>query len=80
MSKSYSQVVEEARAGGAELVLVAREGAHATVTLNEPDRLNPLSAELTVRLRDVLTELAADESLRAIVLTGTDRPSPRAAT
>jgi 2-(1,2-epoxy-1,2-dihydrophenyl)acetyl-CoA isomerase len=72
MDKSYSQVVVEARAGGAELVLVAREGAHATVTLNEPDRLNPLSAELTVRLRDVLTELAADESLRAIVLTGTD--------
>jgi 2-(1,2-epoxy-1,2-dihydrophenyl)acetyl-CoA isomerase len=38
----------------------------------DPDRLNPLSAELTVRLRDVLTESAADESLRAIVLTGTD--------
>ncbi|HEX2414329.1 MAG TPA: enoyl-CoA hydratase-related protein [Thermoleophilaceae bacterium] len=72
MEKSHSQVVEEARAGGAELVLVAREGELATVTLNEPDRLNPLSAELTVRLRDVLTELAADESLRAIVLTGAD--------
>ena len=72
MPKSYARVVDEAHAGAADLVLVERDGAHATVTLNDPDRLNPLSAELTVRLRGVLTELAADESLRAVVLTGRD--------
>jgi 2-(1,2-epoxy-1,2-dihydrophenyl)acetyl-CoA isomerase len=72
MQKTYADVVAEARAASPELVLVERNGAHAIVTLNEPDRLNPLSAALTVRLHDVLAGLAADEALRAIVLTGAD--------
>jgi 2-(1,2-epoxy-1,2-dihydrophenyl)acetyl-CoA isomerase len=72
MDRHYADVVAGARAASAELVLVEREGEHALVTLNEPDRLNALSAALTVRLHDALRELAADESLRAIVLTGAD--------
>jgi 2-(1,2-epoxy-1,2-dihydrophenyl)acetyl-CoA isomerase len=72
MAASYAETVEESRAGNADLVLVERHGAHAVVTLNDPEKLNPLSAPLTVRLRETLTELAADESLRAIVLTGAD--------
>ncbi len=74
MADTYAETVADARAepGAAELVLVERSGAHATVTLNDPDKLNPLSAALTVRLREALTELAADESVRAIVLTGAD--------
>jgi 2-(1,2-epoxy-1,2-dihydrophenyl)acetyl-CoA isomerase len=72
MADSYQEVVEQARASGEGLVLVAREGAHATVTLNDPERLNPLGAALSVRLRDTLTALAADESVRAVVLTGAD--------
>jgi 2-(1,2-epoxy-1,2-dihydrophenyl)acetyl-CoA isomerase len=72
MQKTYADVVAEARAASPELVLVERNGAHAIVTLNEPDRLNPLSAALTVRLHAVLAGLAADEALRAIVLTGAD--------
>jgi 2-(1,2-epoxy-1,2-dihydrophenyl)acetyl-CoA isomerase len=74
MAESYRQAVEEARAAAREgdLVLVEREGAHAIVTLNDSDKLNPLSAPLTVGLRDALNELAGDESLRAIVLTGAD--------
>jgi 2-(1,2-epoxy-1,2-dihydrophenyl)acetyl-CoA isomerase len=79
MADSYGKTVIEARAAARSadaaeggLVLVEREGGHAVVTLNDPDKLNPLSAPLTVRLRDTLTELAADESLRAIVLTGAD--------
>ena len=72
MPRSYTEVVEEARAADPALVLVEREGARATVTMNDPERLNPLSAALTVRLREALGELAADESVRAVVLTGTD--------
>jgi 2-(1,2-epoxy-1,2-dihydrophenyl)acetyl-CoA isomerase len=74
MTETYADAVREARAeaGAAELVLVERAGEHATVTLNDPEKLNPLSAVLTVRLREALTALAADESVRAIVLTGTD--------
>ncbi|HEU0024622.1 MAG TPA: enoyl-CoA hydratase/isomerase family protein [Thermoleophilaceae bacterium] len=69
MAETYAETVAEAR-GADELVLVEREGAHAIVTLNDPDKLNPLSAPLTVRLREVLTELAGEEELRAVVLTG----------
>jgi 2-(1,2-epoxy-1,2-dihydrophenyl)acetyl-CoA isomerase len=72
MADTYMEAVEEARASDPGLVLVERGAGHAIVTLNDPDRLNPLSAGLTVRLREALTELAADESLRAIVLTGSD--------
>ena len=74
MADTYAETVADARAepGAAELVLVERSGARATVTLNDPDKLNPLSPALTVRLREALTELAADESVRAIVLTGAD--------
>jgi 2-(1,2-epoxy-1,2-dihydrophenyl)acetyl-CoA isomerase len=72
MGASYAEVVEAARAEGEGLVLVERGDAHAVVTLNDPEKLNPLSAGLTVRLREELAELAADESVTAIVLTGAD--------
>ena len=45
-----------------------------------PDKLNPLSAELTVRLHDELAALAGDPSISAIVLTGRDPRSAPAAT
>ncbi len=72
MAESYVGTVAEARRAGGRLVLLEREGAHAVVTLNDPEKLNPLSAELTVELREKLEELARDEAVRAIVLTGTD--------
>ena len=61
-------------------MLVEREGTRATVTLNDPGRLNALSAPLTIRLREALQELVADENLRAIVLTGAGGSFRRAAT
>jgi 2-(1,2-epoxy-1,2-dihydrophenyl)acetyl-CoA isomerase len=69
---TYSDIVERAGEAGDELVLVERKRASALVTMNDPERLNPLSAELTVTLRRRLEELARDESLRTIVLTGAD--------
>jgi 2-(1,2-epoxy-1,2-dihydrophenyl)acetyl-CoA isomerase len=72
MATTYVETVAEARGAAGNLVLVERDGPHAVVTLNDPEKLNPLSAPLTVRLREALTELCADESLRAIVLTGAD--------
>ena len=44
MAASYAETVEEARAGTRIAVLVERQGAHAVVTLNDPEKLNPLSA------------------------------------
>lgn len=42
------------------------------ITLNEPRARNALTAEARVALRDVLAGMAADESLRAAVITGAD--------
>ncbi len=70
-TRSYEETVAAARRDG-ERVLVERDGAHAVVTLHEPAKLNPLSAALTVQLRERVAELAADDAIRVIVLTGSD--------
>jgi enoyl-CoA hydratase/carnithine racemase len=54
----------------AEGVLVARDGAIATVTLNKPERLNALDRAMWTQLGAVARELDADESLRCVVLRG----------
>ncbi len=69
---TYHEIVAAARRDDRELVTVQRSGAHAIVTLDDPEKLNPLSAELTIQLHDALSELAADAAIRAIVLTGRD--------
>src|SRR5829696_1555677 len=69
---TYAQLIAEARAEERELVTVERREDRAVVTLNEPDRLNPLSLGLTLQLQDRLTELATDPAIRAVVLTGAD--------
>lgn len=53
-------------------VRVERRGDRAVVTLDEPDRLNVLSAPLVRQLRRALTELLDDVDVRSVVLTGTD--------
>jgi 2-(1,2-epoxy-1,2-dihydrophenyl)acetyl-CoA isomerase len=73
MSHTYIDVLERAQAdGNRRLVQVERNGAHAIVTLDDPEKLNPLSAELTLQLHDELAKLAADATVQAIVLTGRD--------
>lgn len=59
--------------GLSEKVLVRRVGGVATVTLNRPDRLNALDGEAIDAFHDELAALAADESVRAVVLTGAGR-------
>src|SRR5947199_6961737 len=70
---TYEDIVRSARAQrDRNYVRVERRGQHAVVTLDDPEKLNPLSAELTVQLHDELSALAAEPELRAIVLTGSD--------
>ena len=45
----------------------------ATLTLNRPDSLNSLNRALKVALRDTLTGITADPSVRAVVLAGAGR-------
>jgi len=51
-------------------ILVSRDGTIATVTLNNPARLNALSKPVWLKLGDVIEELDADEDLRCIVIRG----------
>jgi 2-(1,2-epoxy-1,2-dihydrophenyl)acetyl-CoA isomerase len=53
-------------------VRVEHRGDRAVVTLDEPDRLNVLSAPLVRQLRHTLDTLAADADVRSVVLTGAD--------
>jgi 2-(1,2-epoxy-1,2-dihydrophenyl)acetyl-CoA isomerase len=69
---SYVEALASANAEDRALVEVEREGSHALVLLNDPEKLNPLSVALTVQLRAALGELAGDAAIRTVVLTGAD--------
>ena len=45
----------------------------ATVSLNRPDRLNALTDEMYGQLIDIFAALAAEDAVRAVVLTGRGR-------
>jgi enoyl-CoA hydratase/carnithine racemase len=51
-------------------ILVARDGAIATVVLNRPEKLNALTRAMWKRVGEVFTELSADEAIRCIVIRG----------
>ena len=53
-------------------IRVDRRSDRAVVTLDEPGRLNVLSAPLVRQLRRALESLVADAEVRTIVLTGAD--------
>ncbi len=57
----------------ADLLLVDRDGAVATLTLNRPKQLNALSVQLRVDIVRTIRELSASSDVRAIVLTGNGR-------
>lgn len=59
-----------------ELVLVERTGAVATITINRPDKLNALSAQVIADLSRALHALATStegEAVRVAILTGTGK-------
>ncbi|MGD9985641.1 enoyl-CoA hydratase/isomerase family protein [Pseudonocardia sp.] len=56
-----------------DLVLLDRDGATATITLNRPAALNALTPEMLVRLAARIDEAAADDDVRVVVLTGAGR-------
>ncbi len=53
-----------------ELILMARDGAVATVTLNRPERMNALNLPMWEALAGVFDSLAAARDIRAVVLKG----------
>jgi enoyl-CoA hydratase/carnithine racemase len=56
-----------------ETLLVEFDRGVALVTLNRPDRLNAFNRQMTGDLFDALAGFEADESVRAVVVTGAGR-------
>jgi len=54
-------------------VILERADGTAVITLNRPDALNALSSNVMHALDSVLDRLAADGTLRAVVVTGQGR-------
>lgn len=55
------------------VITSTRADSVAIITLNRPDRLNALTSQMHEELRAALTEHAADESVRVVMLTGAGR-------
>jgi enoyl-CoA hydratase/carnithine racemase len=54
----------------AEHFLIRVEGKVATITLNRPERKNPLTFDSYAELRDLFHEAAKDEAVKAFVIAG----------
>ncbi len=53
-----------------DTLLLARDGAVATITVNRPAKLNALDARTIDDLRRAMLELRHDETVRAVIVTG----------
>src|SRR3954469_12324243 len=54
-------------------ILVSREGAVLSLTLNRPDKLNAFNPEMHTLLRAALQEARDEAAVRAVLLTGSGR-------
>jgi 2-(1,2-epoxy-1,2-dihydrophenyl)acetyl-CoA isomerase len=54
-------------------ITIATDQGLATLTLNAPDKLNAVSRKMIGELKDCWGKLAADSSVRAVLLTGAGR-------
>lgn len=55
------------------VVLEVKHEGVAILVMNRPDRLNALNTELATALNDAIGRIAADESIRVVILTGAGR-------
>jgi 2-(1,2-epoxy-1,2-dihydrophenyl)acetyl-CoA isomerase len=56
-----------------EKITLAKDQGLATLTLNAPDKLNAVSRKMIAEIKDCWEKLAADSSVRAVLLTGAGR-------
>src|SRR5258706_64321 len=54
-------------------ILVEQRSGYRIITLNRPQRLNALTEPMHLMLRDALAQAEADETCRALLLTGAGR-------
>ena len=56
-----------------EMILYEKENGIATVTLNRPEKLNALTPLMRVEMRKAFEDVAADDGVRVLILTGAGR-------
>ncbi|MCH8894367.1 MAG: enoyl-CoA hydratase/isomerase family protein [Chloroflexi bacterium] len=56
-----------------EYIIYERKGPIAYLTLNRPEKLNALNAELMVEFREAMGIVEADTEVRALIITGAGR-------
>ncbi len=56
-------------------ILVEKESFNAIITIHRPDKLNALNKETIAELSNALDELAADKSVRVLIITGSGQKS-----
>lgn len=56
-----------------EFIKVEKEGKLATLTLNRPDVLNAIHPQMHTELENIWVDVARDEDINAIILTGAGR-------
>ena len=56
-----------------EDLLLEKEGGIATITLNRPEKLNALSVEMRMSLALATDEIAQDDEVRVVIVTGAGR-------
>jgi enoyl-CoA hydratase/carnithine racemase len=71
MKQPENQGQTRDRPGSVPVLLVEDRGAVRILTMNRPEKRNALNSELTHALLDALRAAHADESVAAIILTGT---------
>ena len=54
-------------------IILEKEGGIATITLNRPEKLNAISMLMREELGEVIEEVRADDSIRAVIVTGAGR-------
>ena len=54
-------------------ITLAKDHGLATLTLNAPDKLNAVSRKMIAEIKSCWEDLAADASVRAVLLTGAGR-------
>ncbi len=56
-----------------EQIIYTKEDGIATITLNRPETMNSVTVHMQVDKSDILNEIALDDEVRAVILTGNGR-------
>lgn len=56
-----------------EAVIFEKEDSVALITLNRPDDLNAFNLIMALELEQIVNEIAVDDSIRAVIITGAGR-------